>query len=211
MKIIPIVAGILDTNCFLVVNTQKGTAVLIDAPPESKEIILGYLEQENCKLEAILLTHSHWDHSADANPLKTLTDAKVFVHALDNYRLEEPMKHTIFDIGFEIEPCRADTLLEGEEILEFETITFRVVHTPGHTEGSVVYVCDQLECAFAGDTIFYLSVGRSDLPGGNPEQLQESINRLLSELPENYTLYVGHYQETSVGFEKIHNPYLMLI
>ncbi|MFN3305822.1 MAG: MBL fold metallo-hydrolase [Candidatus Kapaibacteriota bacterium] len=211
MEIIPIVAGILETNCFLVVNKEKGSAVLIDAPPESKEKILSRLTEENCKLEAILLTHSHWDHCVDANPLKTLSGAKVFAHFLDKYRLEEPMKHTIFDIGFEIEPCVADTLLKGGEVLEFDTTTFRVIHTPGHTEGSVVYVCDQLQCAFAGDTIFYLSVGRTDLPGGDPEQLHESINRLLNELPENYTLYVGHYQETSVGFEKIHNPYLMLI
>lgn len=210
MKIIPIVAGILETNCFLVVNVEKGTAVVIDAPPESKGIILDHLARENSKLEAILLTHSHWDHFADANPLKTHTGAKVFVHSLDNYRLEEPMKHTIFDIGFEIEACDADVLLNGGEVLEFDTTTLRVIHTPGHTEGSVVFVCDQMQCAFVGDTIFYLSVGRTDLPGGSSEKLNDSVNRLLNELPENYTLYVGHYQETTVGFEKIHNPYLML-
>lgn len=210
MKIIPVVAGILDTNTYLVVNETTKTGLLIDAPPESAEIVLSKIESENCKLEAILLTHSHWDHSADANALKQKTGAKIYVHKADNYRLLSPMEHTIFELDFVIEPCEADFLLEGGETLQFSTTNLRVLHTPGHTEGSVVYVCDELKCAFAGDTIFYLSVGRTDLPGGNQELLQESLNRLLNELPEDYTLYVGHYKETTVGFEKSYNPYLML-
>lgn len=210
MKIIPVVAGILDTNSYLVVNETTKTGLLIDAPPESAEIVLSKIESENCKLEAILLTHSHWDHSADANALKQKTGAKIYVHKADNYRLLSPMEHTIFELDFVIEPCEADFLLEGGETLQFSTTNLRVLHTPGHTEGSVVYVCDELKCAFAGDTIFYLSVGRTDLPGGNQELLQESLNRLLNELPEDYTLYVGHYKETTVGFEKSYNPYLML-
>lgn len=211
MKIIPLVAGILETNCYLVVNEATKTALLIDAPPESKEIIIDYLNQNGCKLEAILLTHSHWDHSADANPLKSETEAKVFVHSEDYYRLQEPMKHTIFELDFNIEPCDADVLLEGGEILDFQTTSLRVMHTPGHTEGSICFVCDSLKCAFVGDTIFYLSIGRTDLPGGDPVKLQNSINRILNKLPDEYTLYVGHYQETSVGFEKSYNPYLMLM
>lgn len=210
MKIIPVVAGILDTNSYLVVNETTKTGLLIDAPPESAEIVLSKIESENCKLEAILLTHSHWDHSADANALKQKTGAKIYVHKADNYRLLSPMEHTIFELDFVIEPCEADFLLDGGETLQFSTTNLRVLHTPGHTEGSVVYVCDELKCAFAGDTIFYLSVGRTDLPGGNQEILQESLNRLLNELPEDYTLYVGHYKETTVGFEKSYNPYLML-
>lgn len=211
MKIIPVVAGILETNCYLVVNEATKTALLIDTPPGSKDIIIDKLAEEDCSLEAILLTHTHWDHSADANLLKQATGTKVYVHSADYYRLQEPMKHTLFELDFTIEPCQADVLLEGGETLKFETATLRVLHTPGHTEGSVVFVCDELRCAFVGDTIFYLSVGRTDLPGGDQNLLQESLNRILNELPEDYKLYVGHYQETTVGFEKTYNPYLMLI
>ncbi|MCX7909310.1 MAG: MBL fold metallo-hydrolase [Ignavibacteria bacterium] len=211
MKIIPVVAGILETNCYLVVNETTRTAVLIDAPPESKEIITNKLKEEDCTLEAILLTHSHWDHSADVNPLKRETGAKVYIHSADSYRILEPMKHTIFELDFQIEPCEPDVLLFGNETLEFRTATFRVIHSPGHTEGSVAYLLDTMRCAFVGDTIFYLSVGRTDLPGGDPTLLQESINKILNELPEDYKLYVGHFQETTVGFEKTYNPYLMLI
>ncbi len=211
MKIIPVVAGILETNCYLVVNETTRTALLVDVPPESKEIIINKLSEEGCALEAILLTHTHWDHSADAHQLKQETQAPLYVHSADYYRLLEPMKHTIFELDFTIEPCEADFKLEGGETLCFQTTTLRVLHTPGHTEGSVAFVCNDLKCAFVGDTIFYLSVGRTDLPGGDPALLQESLGRILNELPEDYILYVGHNQETTVGFEKNYNPYLMLI
>ncbi|ROL56282.1 MBL fold metallo-hydrolase [Bacteroidetes/Chlorobi group bacterium Naka2016] len=211
MKVIPVVAGILETNCFLVVNEGTKTALLFDAPPQCKNIIMSKMAEEDCTLEAILLTHTHWDHTADANPLKQETGAKVYVHSADYYRLQEPMKHTIFELDFNIEPCEADVLLQGGETIQFRTTTLRVLHTPGHTEGSVAFVCDELQCAFVGDTIFYLSVGRTDLPGGDENLLQESLGRILNELPENYKLYVGHNQETTVGFERSYNPYLMLI
>lgn len=210
MNIIPVVAGILETNCFLVVNKSTKTALLIDAPPESKEIVLNKLNEEDCKLEAILLTHSHWDHCADAAKLKLETNAKIYVHRADNYRLLSPMDHTLFEINFAIEPCSADVLIDGNDTFEFTTATTRVIHTPGHTEGSIAYIFDSLKCAFVGDTIFYLSVGRTDLPGGDPALLQESLNKILNELPEDYQLYVGHYKQTTVGFEKSYNPYLML-
>ncbi|ROL59007.1 MBL fold metallo-hydrolase [Bacteroidetes/Chlorobi group bacterium MS-B_bin-24] len=211
MRIIPVVAGLLETNCYLVVNPQSQTSLLIDAPPESSEILFEILSNENSQLEAILLTHTHWDHCADLSTIKERTSAPVYVHILDSYRLENPMEHTIIPLDFNIEPCKPDYLIKDEETLKFKTADVRVLHTPGHTEGSVVYVVDSLKAAFAGDTIFYLSVGRTDLPGGDANQLQESLFRLLNELPDDYRLFVGHYQETTVGFEKSFNPFLVSI
>jgi len=211
MKIIPVVAGLLETNCYLVVNPQSRTSLLFDAPPESFDKVFETLKNEGAELEAILLTHSHWDHCADLSIFKEKVSVPVYVHILDSYRLENPMEHTIIPLDFEIKACKPDYLIKDEEILQFKTADVRILHTPGHTEGSVVYVVDSLKAAFAGDTIFYLSVGRTDLPGGDSEQLKESLYRLLNELPDDYKLFVGHYQETTVGFEKSFNPFLVSI
>ncbi len=211
MKIIPLVAGLLETNCYLIVNNQTHTSLLVDVPPDSATKIFDILKEEESELEAVLLTHSHWDHCADLAKIKKQTNASIYVHLLDKYRLENPMEHTIISLDFEIEPCSPDNLINKDETINFETTVVRVIHTPGHTEGSVVYIVDSLKAAFVGDTIFYLSVGRTDLPGGDSNLLQHSLNRLLNELPDNYKLFAGHYQETTVGFEKNYNPFLISV
>lgn len=211
MKIIPVVAGLLETNCYLVANNQTQTSLLVDAPPDSATQIFDILKEEDLELEAVLLTHSHWDHCADLAKIKKQTNAPIYVHRLDKYRLENPMEHTIIPLDFEIEPCPPDYLIDKDETLNFKTAVVRVIQTPGHTEGGVVYIVDSLNSAFVGDTIFYLSVGRTDLPGGDSNLLQKSLNRLLNELPDDYKLFVGHYQETTVGFEKNYNPFLISV
>lgn len=211
MKIIPVVAGLLETNCYLVANNQTQTSLLVDAPPDSVTQIFDILKEEQLELEAVLLTHSHWDHCADLAKIKKQTNAPIYVHILDKYRLENPMEHTIIPLDFEIEPCPPDYLIDKDETLNFKTSVVRVIQTPGHTEGSVVYIVDSLKSAFVGDTIFYLSVGRTDLPGGDSNLLQKSLNRLLNELPDDYKLFVGHYQETTVGFEKNYNPFFISV
>ncbi len=211
MKIIHVVAGLLETNCYLVANNQTQTSLLVDAPPDSATQIFDILKDEELELEAVLLTHSHWDHCADLAKIKKQTNAPIYVHTRDKYRLENPMEYTIIPLDFEIEPCPPDYLIDKDETLNFKTAVVRVIQTPGHTEGSVVYIVDSLKSAFVGDTIFYLSVGRTDLPGGDPNLLQKSLNRLLNELPDDYKLFVGHYQETTIGFEKNYNPFLVSV
>ncbi|MCX7880331.1 MAG: MBL fold metallo-hydrolase [Ignavibacteria bacterium] len=211
MKIIPVVAGILETNCYLLINQEKRTAILIDAPPDSKKKILELLETENALLEAVLLTHTHWDHSADAAEIKKATSSKVYVHKDDYYRLQDPMNHTLMPLDFEIEPCFADYLIEHNEVLSFETCEVEVIETPGHTEGSVVFVVHSIGAAFVGDTIFYMSVGRTDLPGGDSKKLHQSLSLIMDKLPNEFTLYPGHFQPTKVGLEKKFNPFIISI
>lgn len=208
MEVIPLVAGILDTNCYLIISEETRTALLIDAPPDSKDLVLEELSMRKLQLEAILLTHTHWDHTVDTAEIKKETGAKIFVSQADNYRLQEPSKHTLFPLEFDIEPAEADHLISGKELLDFRTAECWAIPTPGHTEGGLIYVFDSLRSAFVGDTIFYLSIGRSDLPGGDEESLIRSIRDKVFALPDDYILYPGHGAKTSVQFEKENNPFL---
>lgn len=211
MEIISIIAGILDTNCYLLASAESRTAILIDAPPESAEIVFEELKKRDLSLEAILLTHTHWDHTADAEPIKNVTGAKLYVSVTDYYRLQEPMKHALVPLGFEIKPTKADYLINGEELPTFRTTQLRAIPTPGHTEGGLTFVLESQRCAFVGDTIFYLSIGRWDLPGGDEQTLLESIRNGIFTLPDDFILYPGHGILTTVGFEKSNNPYVLPI
>lgn len=211
MEIIQITAGLLSTNCYLIINPETRRAILIDSPPDSKDQILETLRNEQVQLEAILLTHSHWDHFADANPIKCSTGANLFVHKNDYYRIQNPFEHTLVQLDFEIEPAEANHLIVHRESLVFETAKLEAIPTPGHTEGGMTYVLESERCAFVGDTIFYLSVGRTDLPGGNAELLMQSINQTIFQLPDDFILYPGHERPTTVGFEKSFNPYVLVV
>ncbi len=211
MKIIRITAGLLETNCYLIINPEARKALLIDSPPDSIDKVLETLRTEQAQLEAILLTHTHWDHFAEANPIKRSTGAKLYVHKNDYYRIQNPLEHTLMPLDFEIESAEADYLIGGQEELVFEAATLEAIPTPGHTEGGITYVLRSEGCAFVGDTIFYLSVGRTDLPGGNDEALTKSINEIILRLPDDYILYTGHDKPTTVGFEKSFNPYIITV
>lgn len=211
MEIIPIIAGILDTNCYLLTSAESLTAILIDTPPESIEIVLHELKKRDLTLEAILLTHTHWDHTADAEPIKNATGAQLYVSNSDYFRLQEPMSHTLMPLDFEIKPVKADYLIDAEMMLTFQTAQLRAIPTPGHTEGGLTYVLESQRCAFVGDTIFHLSIGRWDLPGGDEQTLLDSIRNVIFALPDDFILYPGHGISTTVGFEKINNPYVLPI
>ncbi len=209
MEIVTMQAGLLETNLYFVVNNVVGKALLIDAPLDSKELVMDFLNRSGLKLEAILLTHTHWDHSGDCALIKQATGAPIYVHRNDLFRLQNPNEHLLIDLDLEILPADADFLLDGEVQLKFNTTSVRVLPTPGHTEGSVTFVIDELKSAFVGDTIFYLSVGRTDLPGGNEDELFASIQNVIFNLPDDYILYPGHERSTTVYFERLYNPYIL--
>ncbi len=209
MEIVTMQAGLLETNLYFVVNNVVGKALLIDAPLDSKELVMDFLNRSGLKLEAILLTHTHWDHSGDCALIKQATGAPIYVHRNDLFRLQNPNEHLLIDLDLEILPADADVLLDGEVQLKFNTTSVRVLPTPGHTEGSVTFVIDELKSAFVGDTIFYLSVGRTDLPGGNEDELFASIQNVIFNLPDDYILYPGHERSTTVYFERLYNPYIL--
>ena len=208
MTIKHFIAGPIETNCYLLVDDQTKCCALVDAPPDACETILPVLASGNLLLEAILLTHSHWDHSADAAELRRETGAKVYVQPDDEYRIVEPELHSIFRFPFKLEPCHAAELIQDEMKFKIGSIGLTALHTPGHTEGGVCFVCPEGKTVFCGDTIFFESIGRCDLPGGDSELLFQSIKKKIYTLPDGFELMPGHGPKTSVGHEKEYNPFV---
>jgi glyoxylase-like metal-dependent hydrolase (beta-lactamase superfamily II) len=208
MEIIPVESGPVDTIGYLVIDSGTRSAILIDTPYQSSVRILKFIKDMQVELKAILLTHTHWDHTADAAVINHHTNADVYVHEADAYRLSDPQKHTVFTLPFKLEPVTNPVIIQHGDSLAFGSLIFDVVHTPGHTEGGVCFLENNNKVIFTGDTIFYSSIGRTDLPGGDYKQLIGSINERLLNLPDDYNIYPGHGEPSSIGVEKINNPFL---
>ena len=208
MDIISIVAGPVETNGYLIIDKTSAKCCTIDVPPESSERYLSEINNRSLDLDSIILTHTHWDHAAEAGKMHELTKAPIYVHEDDEYRLKDPMNNTILPLPFTIEPIAADIYLRHGEKINCGKITFEIRHTPGHTEGGVCLIDHDNRLVFAGDTLFFGSVGRVDLPGGSGRQLIESIERELMSLPDDYKVYSGHGPTTTIGEERKNNPFL---
>lgn len=208
MEIIPLECGPLATNCYILIDEFTKTALLIDCPPECCDAVLELSYEKDFKIEAILLTHSHFDHTADAPELKQVAGIPVYVHKGDEYRLLDPMNHTVFMLPFELDPVTPDGYLKHGDTILCGDMIVEVIHTPGHTEGSVAFVIHNKKLCFPGDTIFYEGIGRTDLPGGDEDKILDSINNRILTLPDDYIIFPGHGPRTNVGHEKSSNPYI---
>lgn len=208
MNILAIEAGPVATNAYLIVDTESNTAAVVDAPMGSAEWLYEQAQEQGATITALWLTHSHWDHTADIVKLRKLTGAPIYLHPDDEYRLLDPNAHTVFPMPFHFEAAKADAYVQHGDMLHLGSLAFEVRHTPGHTEGSVCFICHEQKAAFVGDSLFAGSVGRTDLPGGNTHTLLASIHRELLSLPDDYTCYAGHMDITTIGEERISNPFL---
>jgi glyoxylase-like metal-dependent hydrolase (beta-lactamase superfamily II) len=206
--IFPIESGPVATFGYLVADTAAGVGAVIDVPLGSAEFFLETAKDERLTIQAIWLTHSHWDHTADAPALKRATGAPVFVHQTDEYRMKEPNKYIGFPIGVEFEAMNADGYFTHGGQISCGAWSFEVRHTPGHTEGGVCFIDHARKIAFVGDTLFAGSVGRTDLVGGDTQTLLRSIQEQLLTLPDDFTVLPGHGTYTSIGAERRSNPFL---
>lgn len=198
MKVITTVVGELGTNCYLLLDGKTREAALID-PADSPDELSALIEREGASLRYILLTHGHRDHTLAVPAMhERYPDAAVYIHRLDaggSGIYHYPLRGVIDGLRYYDD---GDTLPLGS--LEIE-----VLHTPGHTAGSVTLkVADAL---FAGDTLFAGSCGRTDLPGGNAEEMAASLRR-LSRLPGDYTVYPGHMGASTLSRERERNPFM---
>lgn len=201
-------AGPVATIGYLIIDADHGLAIAIDAPKGSAEAMLEQVHANGVRLAALLLTHTHWDHTADAATLVQATGCDVYVHRDDVYRLTDPMRHTVWPLPFTIDAVHPTHVLQGGEELTFGATTLQVLHTPGHTEGGLCFVDAASQRVFVGDTIFQGSVGRCDLPGGDMEVLIASIHEKLFTLPDDLTLHPGHGPASTLAVERITNPYV---
>lgn len=198
--------GPLGANCYLLFLQDGGDAVLID--PSDADDARSALEAFHLRLTHILLTHMHFDHIAGTAELKAETGAAVLIHTSDAAGLKDSHVSRADWMRRKQIPCEPTQLVSDGDTVSAAGYTFRVMHTPGHTEGSVCYVCDEKHIVFTGDTVFFEGVGRTDLPGGDMRALMDSLKKRILTLPESYDLYPGHGEATTVAHEKKNNPFI---
>lgn len=199
-EIKPVLCGPYQENAYLLCPEGTRDALLID-PGDDLNALKRALEVSGRTLRAILLTHGHFDHMLAAQPLSRITGAAVYVHPLDQELLCDGDKNA-YDPGCASQPCPVDFEAEElEEEIEVCGIRFRVLHTPGHTQGSVCYYDEENGILFSGDTLFCAGFGRMDLYGGSPVQMRTSLRSLFA-LPEATQVYCGHGPMTSIRSEK---------
>lgn len=198
------VTGPLETNTFVVADRATAEAIVIDPGGEPDEI-LAFLAKERLRCRQIVNTHGHFDHVSGNRALKAATGASLLIHAEDAPMLGQAESHArFFMVRAENSPS-ADVYLTDREELRVGSELLRVVHTPGHSPGSVTLVAPGM--AFCGDLVFYGSVGRTDLPGGSERTLLDSIRRHILTLPDDTVLHPGHGPDTTVGLERRQNPF----
>ncbi len=201
-----LLTGPLQVNCYLMGCETTRKAAVID-PGGNVEQILGLLEKHQLQLQMLINTHGHFDHIGGNKQLLEVTSAELILHEADSTLLKKAAEHAAgFGLNAELSPP-AQRLLQGGERLQLGELLIEVIHTPGHTPGGIcLRIEDQL---FVGDTLFAGSIGRTDLPGGDHQQLLDSIQGQLLDLPDGVIVYPGHGPATTIGREKLYNPFLL--
>lgn len=204
MKIYSRTVGPFEENTYLVVDESTGDAVMID-PGDEPEQLLAMLKESGATLRAIWLTHAHVDHIGAIEAIRRHGPVPVHLHPLDRpvYDVQSLFAEA-YGIPFE-QPGPPDVELAHEGTVQVGTLRFRVLHTPGHAPGHVIYHGNGV--VLGGDLLFAGSVGRTDLPLANPAHMADSL-RLISALPPDTVVYPGHGRSTTIGAELRSNPFL---
>lgn len=205
-KIKLLVLGQVSTNCYTLYKEDSKKAVLFD-PADAPEQIEAVLTQLGLELEAILLTHGHFDHIMAANCLKDMYGVPVIAHEEEAEVAGDCALNLSVQFGGGYSTVVDRTVKDGET-LSLAGFSMKVLHTPGHTKGSACYYLEQEGILFSGDTLFAASVGRSDFPTGSGSELIRSIRTKLAVLPDDTEVYPGHGEQTDIGYEKHHNPFI---
>jgi hydroxyacylglutathione hydrolase len=209
MNVRMLTVGSLLTNCYVVWCKDTGEAVVIDPGFDREgeaEKVLGVVKERGLKVKFIVNTHGHPDHICGNGILKDALGASILIHELDAGRLSVAGKRAATLFGLHAVSPAADGFLHDADVVRFGKISLRVLHTPGHSPGSVCLVDE--DCVFSGDTLFAGSVGRVDLHGGSGVELARSLREKLAVLPDRFILYPGHGPKSTIGAEKRCNPFL---
>lgn len=206
LKIGRIVLGVCQTNCYFVYEEGKNRVIVFD-PADKGGYIYDKLQEKGFTVEAILLTHGHFDHIWGVEELKERSGAKVYACEEEKEVCEQASVNYSENTGRACE-IKADVYVKDGEEISAAGMTCRLIATPGHTKGSCCYYFEDDKILLSGDTLFQESVGRTDLPTGSMSALVRSVREKLLSLPEEVKVFPGHGEATSIGHEKKYNPFL---
>jgi glyoxylase-like metal-dependent hydrolase (beta-lactamase superfamily II) len=199
--------GMVQENCFLV-RPQGGEHAVIVDPGDEAPRLLQAVEDAGVTLDAILLTHTHFDHVGAVAPIARATGAPVYCPRIEVPVLQDVMAYVPWPGFGPFESWDPEETVQGGETLELAGLTLDVVYTPGHSPGHVTYAVRGEQALFSGDVLFQSSVGRTDLPGGDAPTLMRSIAMLLERFDDEARVYPGHMGVTTLGAERATNPFL---
>ena len=199
--------GMVAENCFILRTDGSERGLIVD-PGDEPDRLLHAIEQLGLSIEAVLVTHTHFDHIGAVAPVARATGAPVYCPELETHVLADIMSYVPWPGFGPFESYQADETLRGGERLELAGLEIDVISTPGHSPGHVSYSIPSEEALFSGDVLFQGSVGRTDLPGGDWPTLARSIATLLDTLPAETRVYPGHMGLTTLGREQATNPFL---
>jgi glyoxylase-like metal-dependent hydrolase (beta-lactamase superfamily II) len=202
-----IVVGVFAENCWVIGNRRTGEGICID-PGDQPEEILAMARDMGVTIKAIANSHAHIDHILGVRGVQEATGAKFFLHTGDIALAQTASKSSVMLTGREVEPPPDPDFnpVDGD-VIEVDGLKLTVLHTPGHTPGSLCYYTEGL--LFSGDTLFQSSIGRTDLPGGDYQTEMNSIVDKLLALPDDTVVLPGHMAETRIGHERQTNPFVL--
>ncbi len=205
MKVEILLKGHLATysNCYGILTDKA--AIVVD-PGKYTAQIKDFLIQNADKVRLILITHAHYDHIGGALQLRQETGVKIAIGKNEEFALSDKSFNLSGRFTPLIPPFNADYTIEDEEQFAVGDVTVKAFETPGHTVGGMCYLMDN--CLFSGDMLFYETIGRVDLPGGNINDMKQSLDRIMWLFEDNITVYSGHGEKTTIGHERKYNPYL---
>lgn len=202
MNVYSLAVGELATNCYIVAD-ECGRAAVIDPGGEAINI-RRVLDEQGLTLSAVLLTHVHFDHVGALDALTAASPVPVYCHGDEAAALTDGVRNLSAVFGAPLTVAVEATPVKEGDTVCVGSLTFTVLHTPGHTPGSVCYCIG--DTLFSGDTLFCESIGRTDFPGGNMGEMVRSLRRLMT-LPPEMTVYPGHDAATTIAHERTYNPY----